>query len=75
MPRCFQFARVRHPDIEVLAAMAGRGVHETGAGVVGDVIAGEQRDVKFVAAGEALQRMRAFHRVERVGRALSPTFS
>src|SRR5438552_9364644 len=33
----FQFARVRRPDVKVLAAMAGRGVDETGAGVVGDV--------------------------------------
>ena len=31
------------PDFEVLAAMAGRGVHEAGAGVVGDMVAGEQR--------------------------------
>ena len=34
----------RHPQLEVLAAMAGRGVDEAGARVVGDVIAGEQRD-------------------------------
>ena len=35
-----QLARIRRPDLEILAAMAGRGVHEAGAGVVGDVIAG-----------------------------------
>ena len=35
-----QLARVRRPDVEVLAAVAGRGVHEAGAGVVGDVVAG-----------------------------------
>jgi hypothetical protein len=28
-----------HPGLEVLAAMAGRGVHEAGTGIVGDVIA------------------------------------
>ncbi len=40
----------RHPDLEVLAAVAGGGVHEAGAGVVGDVIAIEQRHVEVVAA-------------------------
>ena len=40
----FQRARIRGPDIEVFAAVAGRGVHEAGAGVVGDVIAFEQGD-------------------------------
>ena len=35
-----QLARIRRPDIEVLAAVAGRGMHEAGAGVVGDVVAG-----------------------------------
>ena len=43
-------ARVRRPDVEVLAAVAGRGVHEAGAGVVGDVIAVKQRHVEIVAA-------------------------
>ncbi len=63
-----EFARIRHPDVEVLAAVAGRGVHEAGAGVVGDVVAGEQRHGEFIAAADALQRMGAFDRVERVGR-------
>ena len=54
MPRAASFARVRGPDLEVLAAVAGRGVHEAGAGVVGDVIAGEQRHVEIVAAIEPL---------------------
>ncbi len=44
MPCAAQFGRCVHPGVEVLAAMAGRGVHEAGAGVVGDVIAGEHRD-------------------------------
>ena len=35
----FQLARIRHPDVEILAAMAGRGVDKAGAGIVGDVIA------------------------------------
>ena len=38
-----ELARIRRPDIEVFAAVTGRGVDEAGAGVVGDVIAGEQR--------------------------------
>ena len=46
----FERARIRGPDIEVLAAMAGRGVHEAGAGIVGDVIAGEQRHDEVVTA-------------------------
>ena len=46
----FELARVRGPDFEVLAAVARRGVHEAGAGVVGDVVAGEERHVEVVAA-------------------------
>ena len=42
----FQLARIRRPDIEILAAVAGRGVDEAGAGIVGDVIAGQKRNVK-----------------------------
>jgi hypothetical protein len=38
---CFQLARIRHPDIEVLAAVAGRGVHKSCAGVIGDMVAGQ----------------------------------
>ena len=41
---------VLHPDVEVLATVAGRGVHEARAVLVRDVIAGEQRDVEVVAA-------------------------
>ena len=36
-----EFDRVGSPNIEILAAMAGRGVDEAGAGIFGDVIAGE----------------------------------
>jgi hypothetical protein len=35
-----------HPGLEVLAAMAGRGVHEAGTGIVGDMIASDQRHGK-----------------------------
>ena len=62
----FQIPGIRHPDLEVLAAVAGGGVHEAGAGVLGDVVAGQERDGKQVCAGKALQRMRAFDRVERI---------
>ena len=59
----FERARIRGPDVEVLAAVARRGVHEAGAGVVGDVIAGEQRHVEVVAAlavaADARRRARA----------------
>lgn len=41
--------------VEVLAAVAGRGVHEVGAGIVGDVFAGDERDSEFVAAAETAQ--------------------
>ena len=55
-----QLRRVLHPDVEVLAAVAGRGVHEARAVLVRDVIAGEQRHIEVVA--HAAQRMRADHR-------------
>ena len=58
MPRASSSLRCIHPRVEVLAAMAGRGVHEAGAGVVGDMVAGEHRNGKFVAAAEALEGMR-----------------
>ena len=48
---------VRGPDVEVLAAVAGRGVHEAGAGVGGDVGGGEQRDIEVVT--HRAKRMRA----------------
>ena len=55
MPRALKLGGCVHPGVEVLAAMAGRGVHEAGAGIVGDMVAGEHRDREFVAAAEALQ--------------------
>ena len=48
-----QLRRVLHPDVEVLAAVAGRGVHEAGAVLVGDVVAGEQRHLEIVAHARA----------------------
>ncbi len=40
----FQIARLRHPRVKVLAAMAGGCVHEAGTGIVCDVIAIENRN-------------------------------
>ena len=53
----FQFGDSIHPRIEVLAAMAWRGVHEAGAGVVGDVVSGEHGNREFVAAAKTFERM------------------
>ena len=38
------------PDVEILAAMAGRGVDEAGAGVIRDVIAIQKRHGKFITS-------------------------
>ena len=38
--------RLLFPDLEVLRAMAGRGVHEARAGILGDMLAGEQRHIE-----------------------------
>ena len=46
----FQRRLVGGPDVEVLAAVARRGVDEAGAGVVGDVVAGEERNIEIVTA-------------------------
>ena len=53
----FQGLRVAHPDFKVIAAMARRGVHKARAGIVGDVVAIEQRD------GEAIERIESSERV------------
>ena len=58
MPRAAQIRRRVHPGVEILAAVAGRGVHETGAGVVGDVVAGEHRHGELVAAAKTVEWMR-----------------
>ena len=46
MPRAARRARVRRPELEVLAPVTRRGVDEAGSGVFGDVVAGEERNVK-----------------------------
>ena len=45
------------PDLEVVGAMARRGVDEAGAGVVGDVIAGQQGHGEAIAAVQRRQRV------------------
>ncbi len=59
MPRAISSALTGHPDLEVLAAVARRGVHEPRAVLVGDVIAIEQGHREIVAATDAFQRMLA----------------
>src|SRR5262249_56198294 len=56
----FERGLVGSPHLEVLAAVAGGGMHEAGAGIVGDVVAGEQRNAKGVVAAKAFKRMLAF---------------
>ena len=48
---------VLHPDVEVLAPVAGRGVHESRAVLVRDVVAGEEGHFEVVSLPS--QRMRA----------------
>ncbi len=51
MPRASQLCVVsRRPDVEVLAAMPGRRVHEARAGVVRHMIAVEQGHVELSTA-------------------------
>ncbi len=59
--------RIRGPDVEILAAVAGRGMHETGAGVLGHVIAGQQRNVEPVTVVKFVQRMPADDRPQLCG--------
>src|SRR5579871_1166868 len=49
---CFESASVGGPNIEVIAAMAGRGVHKAGARVVGYVLAVEERDGETISLVE-----------------------
>ncbi len=49
-----QVLRRAHPRVEVFAAMAGCGVHEAGACIVGDVVAGKHAGRrKSISAAEA----------------------
>ena len=50
-----QLGRRIRPGVEVLAAVAGRGVDEAGAGIVGDMVAGEHRHGEFIAAAKPLE--------------------
>ena len=54
-----EHARARHPELEVLAAVTGRGVDEARAGVVGDMVAGEEGDVKSKSPTQPVERMPA----------------
>ncbi len=53
MPQRGEHAARIHPDAEVIEAVARRRVHEAGTGIVGDVLAIEQRHFELVAAAEA----------------------
>ena len=61
--RC-ELAPMRHPDVEVVAAVAGRGMDEARAGIVGDVIAIEE-------AARRSHSLGMFARAD--ARAVSPT--
>ena len=52
-------AEVRDPNIEVIRAVPRRGVHEAGAGVVGDMIAGKQWHREIIRRGIPPIRLRA----------------
>src|SRR5215813_714583 len=45
---CGELCGIRSPNIEVLAAVTGRGVDESSAGVVADMIAGKNGNEKIV---------------------------
>ena len=62
-----ELRRVCGPDIEVFAAVAWSRVHEAGAGVIGDVIAGKNRHGKVITALR-LERMTADQRRQSLGR-------
>ncbi len=71
-PAFGQRLSARHPDVEILAAVARRRVDEARAGIVGDVVAVEQRDDEVVASfGE---RMGDNQRGEFVGRDVAHEF-
>ena len=51
------FMAAGDPDEEVVLAMGGRGVDETGTRIVGDMVAGEHGDWVFVKVRERVERM------------------
>jgi hypothetical protein len=69
-----ELARVRHPHVEVFTAMTGRGMNEAGTGVLGNVVAGQQRHGELISAVEATQWMGTLHRIERIGRNIAHLF-
>ena len=67
-----QQAARRHPDVKVLAAMARRGVHKSGARVVGDMVAVKQRHPERIA--QVLERMIAGEAGKFAGRNIAQLF-
>src|SRR5262249_14073635 len=56
---CFERALVGHPNIEVVAAMAWRGMNEAGARVLSDVLTTQERNTDVIFRIPSLQRMGA----------------
>ena len=54
----FERGAIVLPDLEVLGAVAGRGVHKAGAGILGDMLAGEQRHIEIVTLPAQWMRRR-----------------
>src|SRR5437660_3743175 len=52
----FQFTRVRRPDIEILAAVSGRGVNEARTSLVSDMIAFQKGNFESVAIAQISKR-------------------
>ncbi len=52
----FQLGGARHPDLVVVGTVAGGGVHEAGAGILGNVVALEEGHLKIIA--KRCERMR-----------------
>ena len=61
-----QFALVAHPNVKVVAAVAGRGVDKAGSGVVGYMVAVKQRHVEFITSCAMVERMRTGKNVARI---------
>src|SRR5579875_1987019 len=58
---------MRHPDVEVLAAVARRGVDEAGARIFRDVLSIEERNGKSIARNRARERMGGDHAAQLLG--------
>jgi hypothetical protein len=67
-----QLAPVLHPDIEILPAVARRGMDKAGASLLGDMVAPQERHVEPIATEPGIaQRMRTNQRGEVLGRDVS----